>query len=257
MKSKINIRGLLFFLALVLLWEVAGRFEIVNPPTFLPPFSAVLFAFGKLVFGADLLYDVWLTLQRSLTGLLLAGLVALPAGLVMGHKQSLYDTFAPTVELLRPIPPAAIIPVAILFLGIHTEMKIAVIVFGCLWPILINTIDGVRGIDPVLLDTGRTLGLKSGRFFVEIVLKGASPYIVSGFRISLAISLILAVVTEMIAGNDGLGFFIMLSERSFKIDEMYAGLLAAGIMGLLINKGFLLFTDKFILKWYRGYTAKV
>jgi NitT/TauT family transport system permease protein/sulfonate transport system permease protein len=135
-------------------------------------------------------------------------------------------------------------------------MKLAVIMFGSLWPILINTIHGVRGIDPILIDTGRTFNLSQKKLLTKIIIPGASPSIVTGMRISLAIALILAVTVEMIAGNDGLGFCIIDWERSFRFTEMYAGIFTLGILGYLINFLFMKIESK-VMRWYKGFTRAI
>lgn len=226
MYPKTKVKGIILLLALLLVWEIVGRSRIIDPPEFFPPFSEILTTFYTLTIRLELPYHAALTLARGLAGLFLASLIAIPVGLWMDASRFANELLTPTVELLRPIPPAAVIPVSILFLGIGNEMKLAVIIFGSLWPILVNTTAGVQSLDKTLVDTGHMLHLGRWHFLWEIVLKGASPYIATGARISLAIALILAIVTEMIAGSDGLGFFIMLSERSFQITEMYAGILS-------------------------------
>jgi ABC-type nitrate/sulfonate/bicarbonate transport system permease component len=172
----------------------------------------------------------------------------------MGRSKKINNLLEPLVEMLRPIPSAAIIPVAILFFGIFDSMKIFVISFACVWPILLNTIDGVKSIDRTLIETGMTFNLTKKQFLFKIVLPGASPNIVTGMRISLAISLILAITVEMISGNNGLGFFILDAERSFKYPEMYAGILLIGVIGYLINTIFLKSTNR-VMEWHKGFTA--
>jgi ABC-type nitrate/sulfonate/bicarbonate transport system permease component len=242
---------------LLLLWELVSRLNLVNPPAFFPPFSEIIFTFFKLLLTSTLLQDLGFTLYRSLIGLTLASLLAIPLGILIGYSKYIHKILNPLVEMLRPLPPAAIIPIAILFLGIFDTMKIAVITFGCIWPVLVNTIAGVHSLDNVLIETGRVFNLTKGQFLWEIVTKGASPYIFTGVRISLAISLILAIMTEMIAGSNGLGFFILLSERSFNFKEMYAGIVTIAILGFLLNKGFTLIVNGHLMKWYQGYTAKI
>lgn len=252
-----NFKGLLFLIGLLLVWEVIGRAEIVQPPVFFPPLSSILVTLLEHIVTLEIPRHAGLTLLRSLSGLAAAAVIAIPLGIFMGHFRKIHDLLGVTVEALRPIPPAAVIPVAIVFLGIHDKMKFAVITFGCLWPILLNTIQGVRSIDPVLIETARTLKVRGAKFFWEIIVKAASPYIVTGVRISLAIAMILAIVTEMIAGNSGLGFFILISERSFQFKEMYAGIIAIALTGYLLNQVFVLVVDRFLMRWYRGYTAKI
>ena len=250
-------RGVLLPAVVLAVWEVAGRAGVVDPPVFLPPVSTVLHRLGVLVFEGELLAEIGLTLLRSLAGILIALLLGIPIGLWIGLSGRAREFLSPTVEALRPIPPAAIIPVAILFFGIDDAMKIVVVTFGCIWPILVNTTAGVLSLDRVVIDTARTLKIRGVRYLWEIVVKGSSPYIATGVRISLAIALILTIVSEMVAGNNGLGFFIILAERSFQFPDMYAGIVAIAIVGCAINWVFTAAVDRYLLRWYRGYTAKL
>ncbi len=132
----------------------------------------------------------------------------------MGSIALVYRLLEPLTEFIRPIPAAAYIPVAILFLGIGNEMKIFVVFLACLFPILLNTYGGVRGVDPVLIDTGRTFGVSRFKALCQIVFPAALPSILTGMRISLGIALIVVVVAEMIAGNSGIGYYILDMQRS-------------------------------------------
>ncbi len=249
-------KGFIFLCALVILWETVSRLNLANP-VFLPPVSEIAKTFLNLVFSLEIPKDLAFTLYRALFGLIIASAIGIPLGILIGYFKALRETLSPAIEILRPIPSSAVIPVAMLFLGIFDWMKIAVVAFGCLWPILLNTAAGVGGIDRILLDTGRTFNLEGKKFFWEIIMKGASPYIATGVRISLAIALILAVTTEMIAGQNGLGFFIINAEYSYRFKEMYAGILAIGIAGLLLNRLFTLMVEQRLMGWYHGYTAKI
>ncbi len=159
------------------------------------------------------------------------------------------------IELLRPMPSVAIIPVAILLLGIGDGMIVSVTVYASLWPILINTIDGVRNIDPTLIDTGRTFGLSRWRILWQIILPGASPYIVTGLRIGLSIALILVTTAEMIAGSNGLGFFILDEERAMNSANMYAGIVVVALLGYALNRLFLMIESR-AMKWRHGMMAR-
>ena len=247
--------GVLFLIAVLLLWEVIARLAIVRPPVFLPPITEIIATLWRLTLSLELPGHVAITAGRCLTGLVGAAAIGVPLGLLIGHSKAASALLGPTLEALRPMPPAALIPVAILFLGIDSAMKIAVITFGCLWPILLNTVAGVHALDAVLIDTARTLRLGRRRFLWEVVIKGASPYIFTGIRISLAIALILSIVTEMIAGNTGVGHFLILSERSFLFSEMYAGLLAVGLTGFLLNHTFVYLVDRHLLRWHKAFRA--
>ena len=140
----------------------------------------------------------------------LAVVLGIGLGVAMGYYRALYNLFEPLVEALRPIPGPAYLPVLVLFVGIGHEMKVVLILVASFFPILLNTYSGVRSIDRVQFDTARTLGLTTLQTFREWCIPAASPQILTGMRISLAISLILAILGEMIVSNDGLGYFILL-----------------------------------------------
>jgi len=145
--------------------------------------------------------------------------------------------------------------VAILMLGIGDSMIVAVTVYATVWPILINTIDGVRHIDSTLVDTGRTFGLSRWRILWQIILPGASPYIVTGLRIALAIALILVTTAEMVAGSKGLGFFILDEERSMNSSNMYAGVVIVAALGYALNRLFLALESR-VMRWRHGMVAR-
>lgn len=248
-----KISGFLLIFGLLILWEFLSRTKLVNP-VFLPSVSSVILKFVTNLLDRSVWFDIFSTLWRCFLGYVIACSVGIPSGIFMGRSKKVFNLFEPLVEVLRPIPSAAIIPVAIIFLGIDDSMKIFVIVFACLWPILINTIDGVRSIDRILIETGKTFGLSRNQFLFKIIIPGASPNIVTGMRISLAISLILAITVEMISGNNGIGFRILDSERSFLFKEMYSCIILIGVIGYFINIAFVKTTNK-ILRWHKGYTT--
>ena len=251
--NKNRISGLILIMFLLALWELLSRLNIVNK-IFFPAFSVIFKKFCQMLVMADSWRNIVSTVYRFFWGYFFALILGIPIGILMGKIRRIFDLFEPIVELLRPIPSAAIIPIAILFLGIDDLMKIFVIAYACLWPILINSLDGVRNIDPVLIETGKTFKLAKSRFFLKIVLPAASPQIVTGMRVSLSIALILAITVEMIAGNNGIGFFILDSERSFHFPEMYAGIILIGIIGYFLNFIFLKFSKR-IMCWHEGFTA--
>jgi ABC-type nitrate/sulfonate/bicarbonate transport system permease component len=176
-------------------------------------------------------------------------------GVLMGEFRLAFNLLDATVEVLRPMPSSAIIPIAILLLGIGNEMRISVVVFGALWPTIVSTVDSVRRVDTVLIDTGRTLNLTRFQVTTQIVVPAAAPGIATGMRISLAIALILALTVEMIAGGAGLGYYIIDAERSFRFADMYAGIIGAGILGYFVNRVFV-FLEHRVLRWHYGFTTR-
>jgi ABC-type nitrate/sulfonate/bicarbonate transport system permease component len=239
--------GFLLFLALLLIWEISSAQQWVDPIS-VPRVSAIVISWFNSTVNGQLFHQLLPTLGRIGTGFVLAVVVAVPLGLLMGSMSIVYRLLEPLTEFIRPIPAAAYIPVAILFLGIGNEMKVFVVFLACLFPILLNTYGGVRGVDPVLIDTGRTFGLSHFQALRQIVLPAALPSILTGMRISLGISLIVAVVAEMIAGNSGIGYFILDMQRIFRVPEMFAGIFTLGLLGFLINFAFLKI-EQHVLRW--------
>jgi ABC-type nitrate/sulfonate/bicarbonate transport system permease component len=246
--------GLGFLLALVLLWEAAGRFGWIHK-LFFPPATKILDSFVQIVVSGEVLAHVGVSLWRAALGYALAALVAVALGVLMGYWRAAYEAGEVVVELLRAIPPPAVIPVAIVFLGIGDQMKVFIILFSCAFPILVNTMDGVRGVDPVLVRTARTFGLGRAALIWKVVLPAASPFIMTGLRIALAIALILVVISEMVGATSGIGYFILDAQRSFRIPQMYAGMLVLALLGYLLNRAFLL-ADARLMAWHRGATAR-
>ena len=248
--AKFNWSGVLIFVALLLLWECGAR-SSPRLELYLPPASQVIIALVQTLASGQIVNHLLTTLIRFFGGYLIAAMVGVILGTVLGYFRFIHSLLDMVIELLRPMPSVAIIPVAILALGIGDTMIVAVTVYATLWPILVNTIDGVRHIDRTLIDTGRTFGLRRGRILRRIVLPAALPYVVTGLRVGLAIALILVTTAEMVAGSKGLGFFILDEERSMNSSNMYAGIILVAILGYALNRLFLFLESK-AMKWRRG-----
>lgn len=246
--------GFGFLLLVVLLWEAAGRYGWIHE-LFFPPATKILVSFIHIILSGEIFGHIGVSLWRAGLGYLLAALIAISLGVLMGYWKSAYEAFELVVELLRAVPPPAIIPVAILFLGIGNPMKVFIILFSCAFPILINTMDGVRSVDPVLIRTARTFGLGQGRLIWKVVIPAASPFIMTGLRIALAIALILVVISEMVGATSGIGYFILDAQRSFRIPQMYAGMLVLALLGYALNRCFLV-ADAYLMAWHKGLTAR-
>lgn len=235
---------------LLALWEAASRAGWV-PRRFLPPISEVLVVFARLWADGAFPGHLGATLLRMAAGGLLAVVVGIGLGTAMGYRRSIAELFRPVAEFLRPMPPVAIIPALILLLGIGDGMKVVVIAFGCVWPILLNTADGVGGVHPILVDVARNFRFSHAATLRKIVLPAALPQIAAGLRVSLAIAFILSLVSEMIGSTNGLGYFILVAQRSFRIREMYAGVVLLAVVGYLLNACFLKLEAR-ALAWHRA-----
>jgi ABC-type nitrate/sulfonate/bicarbonate transport system permease component len=246
--SKLN--GLLFMLGLAVVWELTGQAQWINP-LIVPPLSKILRVFAELSWSGQIPLQILVSMKRAALGYLLAAAVFIPLGIFMGLSQRIYRVLEVVVEMLRPVPPPVVIPVAMLFFGLEDEMKIFVIFFSCAWPILLNTIDGVRNLDWVLLNTAKTFGLSRGRIICQVILPACSPQIATGLRVSLPIMLILVVISEMVGSTDGIGYFILDSQRRFRVPQMYAGMFALAILGYALNQLFNWF-GRLLLPWHAG-----
>jgi ABC-type nitrate/sulfonate/bicarbonate transport system permease component len=251
--GKFNKTGWLVFGLFLLLWECGSR-SSPELQLYIPPISQILVALSDLIFSGQVITHLLTTLRRFLEGYLLAAVIAVSAGVALGYFRFAHSLLEMLIEFLRPMPSVAIIPVAILLLGIGDSMIVAVTVYASMWPILVNTIDGVRRIERTLIDTGRTFGLGRRRTLWQIVLPAASPYIVTGLRISLSIALILVTTAEMIAGSRGLGFFILDEERSLHSSNMYAGVILVAALGYSLNRLFIAL-EKQAMRWHHGMRA--
>lgn len=247
-ESKLN--GFFFFLGLLIIWELVAQAGLINP-LIVPPLSRILRVFSELVWSGQIPLQVFVSMKRAAAGYVMAAIICIPLGILMGLSQSVYRLFEVIVEMLRPVPPPVMIPVAMLFFGLEDEMKIFVIFFSCAWPILLNALDGARNVDRVLLNTARTFGLSQWKIIWKVILPACSPQIVTGLKVSLPIMLILVVISEMVGSTDGIGYFILDSQRRFRVAQMYAGMFTLAILGYTLNQLFNLLY-KLIMPWHVG-----
>ena len=218
---------------------------------YFPPLAKVLDRFDTLWLGQRFFGDVLPSLGRLIGGYVIACLAGIVIGVPVGMFRPLRRAAEPVLEFFRAIPPPALIPVLIMLAGFGDTMKVAVIVTGSIWPILLNTVEGVRGVDQVLDETCRTYQVKGLSRLWNFVLPSASPQIVVGMRIGLSIGIILMVISEMFAATNGLGAAIIVFQRSFEIPEMWSGVLMLGLFGFVLSAAFGLF-ERRTLRWYYG-----
>lgn len=249
-----RLSGIFVLLAILGLWEWLSRADLIYTVYF-PPVTILAKTFMVNILSGELLAHTLATLSRFIRGYILAAFVATLVGVAMGYFRPLFKLLEPLVEFLRPMPAVATIPVAILFFGIEDKMKIAVTLYACSWPILINTIDGVKSVDRTLVNTARTLGLSRWQTIRKIIIPAASPQIMTGWRISLAIALIVVTTAEMVISKDGLGFYVLDQQQAFQIAKMYAGIFMLALLGYCLNRAFLAM-DGQLLAWHKGLTRK-
>ena len=237
MRIKTLARGTAGVLLVVAASEALGRAGIVHED-FLPPASVVLARAGELAVDPQFLTDVGATLTAWALGLLIAAGVGVPLGLALGTVAPVARAVTTIVEFLRPIPSVALIPLVAMLLGSGLEMKLTVVVYASVWPILFNTVYGLRDVDPVARDTLRAFGFGPLEVLWRVAIPATAPFIATGIRIAAAVALILAVTSEMFGGfGDGIGIFIaQASNYPGGIDDTLAATFWAGVLGLLINE---------------------
>jgi sulfonate transport system permease protein len=238
---------LLFAAALLGLWQLAAETKLISPVFFPSPARTAGELYDQVIDGR-LWQPLAATTLRMLYGWALASVAGIVLGAAIGSWRAAREYLEPLLEFLRPLPASAIIPVAILFLGLSNMMSTVVIAFGSLWPVLLATVHGFKTTEPQLLDLCASLEMSRGEALRKVALPGALPDILAGVRVSLAIALILAVVTEMQASLPGLGQNILLAQRSFRSPELYAGIVVLGLMGFAANHG-LLVAERRLLRW--------
>ena len=246
--------GVAFIALLLALWELAAASGALPAMSF-PRMSAILATWWELIVSGELPREVLPSLGRTFAGYFIGVALGVGLGMLMGYVRFFYNLLEPITEVLRPIPSPAYLPIVILFLGIDDEMKIFMIAFATLFPVLLNTYSGVRSVDPIQLQTARTFGVSGRRMLTQIVLPAASPFIFTGMRVSLAVALIVMVISEMVAASSGIGYFILSAQRGFKVRDMFAGVLTLALIGYVLNRLFLLIENR-VLAWHYGYTQQ-
>lgn len=236
---------------LAVAWQLLAL--LANDTVSWPPFTEVVAR----------LWSAWVTdpaawtdaiapsLARLLAGWAGAVLVGIAIGTVLGLSATARDYLGPAISFLRAVPPPALLPLFIVLLGIGDGMKAAVIGFGAVWPILLNTVDGVASVEPLQRDTARAYRIGFRDELLRIVLPAAAPKIFAGLRISLSIAVILMVISEMIATVDGVGFALVQAQRSFRTLDVWAAILVLGIIGFALNAALAVVEGR-ALRWHRG-----
>lgn len=240
-----------FFLAVVVLWWVLSA---GSTSPFFPPLRDIVHR----------LYDLWIvgdtakTLEPSLIhfaiGYFVAGVLGVALGAFLWRFPRLSQALSPFLYFVYVIPAVAILPAVMAIMGIGASMKVTIVILAAIWPTLLNTLDGMRGIDPVKLDTAKVLHMSSARTVRSVVLPGAMPQIMAGLRYSLQIAVIMMVVSEFVASTSGIGFFILDAQERFAVTDMWTGIIVLGIVGSALAFLFLAI-ERVVLFWYIGARA--
>ncbi|MDB5824297.1 MAG: binding-protein-dependent transport system inner rane component [Herminiimonas sp.] len=213
-------------------WTVqSGRVQF----DYLPSPSAILLALWAVTLSGDLLKDTVHTLQATLLGWLIVCVIGITLGAALGYSKTLRNYTLASIELARPLPGVAFVPVALLLFGFSMRTELLVIAIPSLWPILINTMGGVLAIHPRLFDVARMLRFSRVQVFRKILIPAALPSIVVGCRLSLGLALVMAIIAEIVGNPEGLGYAVVREQQAMAPDRMFAYVFAIGILGVVFN----------------------
>jgi len=232
--------------AIIVAWWFASAHS-TSP--FFPPLQAILKTFVDTWLSTRVLSDIVPSLVRMIVGFAIAAVVGVVLGALLGRLRLVAYALNPLLQFGRSLPATALVPVAIVLFGIGDTPKIVLIAFVSCFPILLNTIDGVRNIDPVLEDVGRSFRLTRMQRFRWLQLHAASPQVISGMRVALSLAFVVMVSTEMLGSTNGIGYVTLLAQQGFQITLMWSGLILLGLLGLIIN-GIFILVERALLRWY-------
>ncbi|GLZ05534.1 hypothetical protein Acsp03_30000 [Actinomadura sp. NBRC 104412] len=241
--------------AVLVLAELCTRGGML-PQRWFPPASEIYAEFFKLAGGRPLWVEIGRTLLGWAAGLGLGAVLAVPAGLALGSSRTAFRLARVVIEFCRPVPPVALIPLAVLVYGTGTQTKVFLVAFAVFWPLLFQTIYGVQDVDPVAKDTARSYGLGTAAGFRTVVLPSATPYIATGLRIASSIALILTVTEELVVGTPGLGRAIIVAQSADNATRMYALIIVTGLLGWALNSAFHA-GERRVLRWHPSQRREV
>jgi NitT/TauT family transport system permease protein len=252
-KLLLQASGVLFVL---IVWELATGVFGIFKWIVLPPPTDVFMTMVSMIMDGELIIDAGWSLLRVLLGFLVATVIAVPVGIAMGWMPEVSFIVDPIVEIVRPIPPIAWIGLALLWFGIGLNSAIFLVFIGAFFPILLNTIAGVRNVDKRLIEVAYTFGANDWSVLRKVVLPAASPTIYTGLRVGMGIGWMCVVAAEMIAVKYGLGNLILEASNFLQTDKVLVGMITIGLMGLAINYIFKIAGGR-LFKWQQGINREV
>ncbi len=229
------------------IWTALTKFGIVNT-VLVPSPQDVAKAGLTAIRDGSLLTNAAASLLRVLEGFAVAMLIAIPLGVLMGVSRTASGLVDPLIELLRPVPPIAFIPLAIIWFGIGEFSKVMIIAYGAFFPIFVNTTAGFRDVDRIHIRAAQSLGAERFNVFKDVILPSAFPQMVTGARLGMGMAFIVLVAAELVASSEGLGYLINDARFSFRTDQIFVGMITIGLLGFVLNKA-LLEAERRLLRW--------
>jgi sulfonate transport system permease protein len=242
-------QGLVLPVVLVALWWVVSDH---STSTFFPPLREIVRSFRQTWLFAEVRTELEPSVIHFVAGLALAVVLGVLGGVPLGLSSRARRNLSPITEFSRGIPFAALVPIGLVLFGPGAVMEITLIAFASIWPVLLNTADGIRGVDPLLLDSARVYGASRWRLVFGVALPAAMPRTFAGIRIAVALAVAATVIANMFASSAGLGYFVVNAQAQFNVLGTWSGVLVIGLLGLSANGVFVLVEHR-MLGWYRGW----
>ncbi|QCR34525.1 ABC transporter permease [Lysinibacillus sp. SGAir0095] len=230
------IKKSIVLIVLALIWEIAPRIGIVDR-AFFPALTEVFGAWWEMIASGELWNHFSASIKRSTIGFILALVIAIPLGLLIGWYPLARDLLNPAFEVFRNTATLALLPVFMLLLGIGEISKVSIVFYACTFPILLNTIAAVKNVDPLLIKSASSMNVSSIKLFTKVILPASVPTMFTGIRMAGTGCILVLIAAEMIGAKEGLGYFITYAQYNFLIPEMYAGILSISVLGLFVNFG--------------------
>jgi ABC-type nitrate/sulfonate/bicarbonate transport system permease component len=250
---KTRASGVLLILVLLGAWEGSVRFGFVQSANW-PPFSSVLVALYHGVVSGELLRVIGSSMWRMLRGYVLGSAAGITLGVAIALVRPIRLALEPTIELLRPIPVTAIVPPLIFVFGLDDRLKVICVAFAAFFPVVTNTISGVTAVDNIYLNVARTFGVSRARTLRSVIVPAALPYILAGLRTSLAVALVVTVIAEMLAGSQGIGYYLLSMQYALKAPEMYSAIILLTLVAYVLNRVFVMWESR-VIRWARSREA--
>jgi sulfonate transport system permease protein len=235
-----------FFLALIVVWWFVSQ---NSTSTFFPPLSKIMSKFYELWIVGNAASTAVPSLIHFTIGYTISGVGGILIGVLLWRLPRISTAVSPLLYFIYVLPAVAILPAVAAIMGYGDEMKVTIIVLAAIWPTLLNTLDGMRSIDPVRVDTAKVLHMSAFRTVRSVVFPNALPQIMAGLRNSLQVAIVMMVVSELIASTSGIGFFILDAQQRFAITEMWTGVIVLGLIGSVLTLIFVAI-ERVVLRWY-------
>jgi ABC-type nitrate/sulfonate/bicarbonate transport system permease component len=240
-----RVYGLLLIGALISLWELSARAGWIVS-AYWPPVSHILVAAVTQLAGGEILLSLAATLRRAALGYIAGSAAGITLGIVLARNRLLRYALLPLIEIVRPMPTPAVIPPLILFLGVDDALKIFIVALASFFPVFTNTFAGVAAVDDTLIQTARTFRTSALRMLYGVVFPATLPAIAAGLRTATSLALVVAVLSEMIAGSSGIGYYLVETQYAMRPDLMYAAVFYLAVTGYALNRIFLALETRLI-----------